>query len=116
MTLPSPADRANPQFTPRRLTLTLPGRRRLGTTQIDKMHAHGMAGLKEWVGGLVGTFGYAMTCDGTDRHQRAVVNWLILLPDRTNACIDILFVRSGRQVSQLTTALWHRSLPSHVIA
>ena len=101
MTLPSPADRANPQFTPRRLTLTLPGRKRLGTTQIDKMHAHGMAGLKERVGSLVGTFGYAMTCDGTDRYQRAVVNWLICLPDRTNACIDVS--TTGKEKK---TAVW----------
>ena len=101
MTLPSPADRANPQFTPRRLTLMLPRKDRLGTTQIDKMHAHGMAGLKERVGSLVGTFGYAMTCDGTDRHQRAVVNWLLCLPDRTNACIDVS--TTGKEKK---TAVW----------
>ena len=101
MTLPSPADRANPQFTPRRLTLTLPKRDRLATTQIDTMHAHGMTELKGRVESLVGTFGYSMTCDGTDRYQRAVVNWLICLPDRTNACLDVTV--TGKQKK---TAVW----------
>ena len=87
--LPAPADRANLQPTPRRLAPTLPGGKRIGTSQIDAMHAHGMSGPTNRVGGLVGTFGYAMTCDGTGRYQRAVVNWLICPPGRAGACLDV---------------------------
>jgi len=45
--------------------------------------------LRGRAGHLVGRFGCAMTCDGTDRYQRAVVNWLVCLPDCTNACFDV---------------------------
>lgn len=101
MVLPTPAGRANPQFTPRRLTLTLPGGKRIGTSQIDAMHAHGMSELTKRVGGLVGTFGYAMACDGTDRYQRAVVSWLTCPPDRASACLDVS--TTGKEKK---TAVW----------
>jgi len=46
MTLPSAADLADPSFAPRRLTLMLPKRGRVGRALIDEMHSHGVATLK----------------------------------------------------------------------